>query len=271
MQSRLNTLLGLCVVALAGCAAAPNPSFSVSTRQAEHAIEEMRHDPKPLPRPLVVVGGFLDLNISPPIMRHFYSKVTKDSTIIPVSLGLCGSFEECRETIISAVDKASPNHDPQFTAEVDVVGASLGGLAARYAAAPSRDPTHQRRLKIVRLFTISSPHSGATLAREIGFTNFHRDMQAGSEFLNRLAMFDATATYTLYPYVHLHDEVVGEQYAAPPGVTPWWLADSGLLLPHPSAIRDPRIHADIARRLRGETPLTISPPVPLPGKSDHVG
>jgi hypothetical protein len=218
----------------------------------------------------VVIGGFIRLKYLLPSGEHFYIGLTRDTMIIPVSLTSCGSFEDCRHCIISAVDRACPGHDPQWTSEVDVVGESIGGLAARYAAAPSPDPAHDRRLNIVRLFTISSPHSGSTLAAAIGFTRFQRDMAPGSKFLKRLATFDADATYALYPYVHLNDEVVGEQYAAPPGVTPWWLTDSGLLPPHEAAFRDARILADIARRLRGETPLSTSPPVPLPNQPAQV-
>src|SRR4051812_11014358 len=41
------------------CAAKPqNPSFPVTFSQAETAIDQMRADPHPLSRPLVIIGGF---------------------------------------------------------------------------------------------------------------------------------------------------------------------------------------------------------------------
>src|SRR5438309_438158 len=158
----------LLLLAHAGCAAQPaNPSFPITYDDADKAIDEMRAHPKPLTRPLVVIGGFLDPNVSPPLFAHRFRTLTGEGTIVPVSVGLCGSFDECRQKVIDAVDRACPTGDPSFTTEVDVVGASLGGLVGRYAAAPSRDPAHPRRLTVARLFTISSPHAGATLAEHV--------------------------------------------------------------------------------------------------------
>jgi pimeloyl-ACP methyl ester carboxylesterase len=252
-------------VALAGCSAAPtNPSFPLTHAQARRAIEQMQADPRPLSRPLIVIGGFLDPDISPTVYRVFFRSVTKNAPIITVSVGFCGSFAECRQKVIAAVDAACPSHDPIWTTRVDVVGVSLGGLVARYAAAPSPDPAHSRRLRIARLFSISSPHSGAELADRIAFTDFHRSMRPGSAFLSTLAADDAQADYDLYPYVHLQDRIVGARYAAPPGRTAFWLSDRGPLFAHNAAIVDDRIFADIVRRLRRQPPFSHFPPTPLP-------
>jgi hypothetical protein len=262
---------------LTACAANPaNPSFPVTSDQAHSAIEHMQKYPEQLQRPLVIVGGFMDPGVAPPIFAHYFAGISSDATIIPVSIGLCGSFDECRDTVISAVDKACPSSDPQWTSEVDVVGISLGGLVARYAAAPPRPDstsTSTRRLKIARLFTISSPHSGATLAQAIGFTDFQKDMQPGSDFLTYLANTDPLATYDLFPYVHLDDEIVGDRFAAPPGENPYWLPNIAPLPPHMGAVLDERILADISRRLRSERPFTIPPAGPLPfsQRSDASG
>ena len=247
-----------------GCAAAPvNPSFPVTTAQAQGAIRQMRADPRRLDRPLVLIGGYLNPGIAPIYDDLFFQGVSNRSVIIPVSLGGCESFAACRKHIIAAVDAACPSADPNWTSEVDVVGVSLGGLAARYAAAPSADPAHPRRLRISRLFSISSPHSGSKLAQEAGFTQFHLEMRPGSQFLRELAASDAQASYRIYPYTLLGDDIVGEMYAAPPGMTPYWLAsDAGLS--HPNAMADERILADIARRLRDEPPFSHEPPAPLP-------
>lgn len=247
------------------CAARPqNPSFPVTFSQAGKAVDQMRSDPQPLSRPLVVIGGFGDLNISPPLFKNFFQTISRDSQIITVSVGLCQSFHECRHKVIEEIDKVLPTTDPDFTAEVDVVGASLGGLVARYCAAPSDDSEHPRRLKIARLFSISSPHNGATLANLIAITAYHRDLRPNSLFLQHLAEHDAEATYELYPYVRLHDELVGAKNAAPPGVDPLWLPNPPLTMAHLGAIIDVRILADIARRLRGEEPFTQFPATPLP-------
>ena len=248
-----------------GCASQPNnPSFPLGMDQAERALAYMSEHPRALDRPLVVIGGFWDLNISPPLYKWHFHRISGDDRIVPVSIGFCGSFAECREAIIEAVDRAFPSSDPNFTTEVDVVGASLGGLAARFAAAPSPDAAHPRRLKIARLFSIASPQRGATLAETLGFTQFHRDMCPGSAFLESLARSDAQATYELVPYVRLGDGVVGDQNAAPPHQLPLWLPTPPLSFAHAGAMTDPRILADIARRLRDEQPFAHVPPTPLP-------
>jgi hypothetical protein len=252
-----------------GCASPTNPSFAVTPSEAHQAIQEMRSDPRPLQRPLVIIGGFADFNVSPPLFENFFHGVTRDAKIIPVSIGLCGTFAECRQKVIEAVDRACPSSDRVWTSEVDVVGASLGGLIGRYAAAPSDDANHPKRLRIARLFTISSPLSGAKLANVLAITDFHRALRPGSVFLKSLAKTDSDAAYQLYSYVHLNDEIVGQQYAALPGQTAYWLANDTLLFPHSAAMVDDRILADIARHLRDEPGFTKPPPAPLPGDSSQ--
>jgi pimeloyl-ACP methyl ester carboxylesterase len=172
--------------------------------------------------------------------------------------------------VLAAVERAAPSGaEAEWTAEVDVVGASLGGLVARYAAAPPQSSEgNRKRLRIARLFTISSPHDGANLAESVALTQFHRDLRPNSAFLRRLAESDPHPTYELYPYVHLGDEIVGEQHAAPAGTNPLWLSNPPLAPAHLSAMLDERILADISRRLRGEEPLSHPPSPPLPGAGD---
>ena len=55
-----------------GCATRPqptNPSFPLNVDQAERALSYMSSHPRPLARPLLVIGGFWDLNVSPPLYR----------------------------------------------------------------------------------------------------------------------------------------------------------------------------------------------------------
>jgi hypothetical protein len=64
--------------------------------------------------------------------------------------------------------------------------------------------------------------------------------------------------------VRLGDIIVGAPNAAPEGLTPRWLPGEPLQDSHIGAMLDKRIIADVARRLRGEQPLTSDPPQPLP-------
>jgi hypothetical protein len=98
-------------------------------------------------------------------------------------------------------------------------------------------------------------------------------MRHGSQFLSGLdAAIQAKATpddaaYPIYPYVRRHDGWIGESNAAPPGwPAAWWVPNQPFQDAHIGCCTDPRIVADVARRLRGETPFTLDPPAPLPGE-----
>ena len=260
------------VIAIAAGCAAPrvNPSFDVSTRDARAAMRAMREDRVPLARPLVILGGFSDPGFAAAkvrgAMRQCFARAD-ERRVIAVNFPWTGSFDECRRRVTRAVDAAFPTHDPEQTAEVDVIGISMGGLVARVAAEDA--PPGERRLRVARLFTIASPLRGARLAARhpIALTSMHRDMRAGSPLLARL---NARAPeYPVVSYTRLNDSIVGEAYAAPAGQGVWWLDNGPLEHAHWAAIHDPRILADIARRLRGEAPLTTDPPAPLPAPRDE--
>jgi hypothetical protein len=259
------TLFDLIALATAfrrpGELAPANPSFALTPSDAQRAIDEMRANPKPLHRPLLVIGGIFD-PFRARVLAHYFRGVTQDSKVKSINVGFCQSFQRCRQRAIAAVDHAFPCSDPDFTIELDVVGMSLGGLVGRYCAAPSQDSSRPRRLKIKRLFSISSPHSGAKVANLISLTEYHRDFRPGSTFLTDLAAHDTRAEYEVYPYVLVNDDVVGDRFATPPGKDPHWLPNASFLRPHLASMTDQRILADITRRLRDEEPF--SAPTPLP-------
>jgi hypothetical protein len=256
---------------LVGCAGEDriNPSFPVSVDHAKQILEKESAHPKPLVRPLVIVGGYFDPGVSAPMMRSRFESWTGDDRIVAVSLGFCFTIEQCRRHIIEEVDNAFPTNDPNATTEVDVIGFSLGGLSSRYAAEdpkPGMEP--QRRLRIARLFTISSPLRGAVAATSIPFVSLFplvQTMTPGSDVIRAVAMPQTTdEIYPVYSYVRLRDYEVGTSNAALPGQTAWWVETPPLIRPHGAACLDPRILADILLRLHDEKPLSTEPPAPLP-------
>jgi pimeloyl-ACP methyl ester carboxylesterase len=270
-------LISLLLIQLLGCAAAEqppagpvNPSFPVTEERARDIIREEASHPKPLPRPLVIVGGFRDPGLAPPILKNEVAKWTRDGDkIVTVQLAFTYDFDQCRQRIVDAVQQAFPSDDPRQTVEVDVIGFSMGGLAARYAAAelpPDQKPS--RRLRIARLFTISSPLRGAVVADEIPFTLHPLQdlMRPGSPFIRSLnsAPESASEIYEIYSYVRLGDPYISTTEAAVPGQAAWWLAPPAMSSPHEMAFQDPRILADILRRIYNEPPLTTDPPAPPP-------
>jgi hypothetical protein len=251
------------LIFMVGCAAQPtNPSFPITARQADRDLDRIAAAPRPLDRPLVVIGGFTDPGLAPTAVRMRFDELTADKRIINVQLGTCFSFDECRTKVVNAVEHAFPSRDPSQTVAVDVIGLSMGGLAARYAAMPA-GPAHRKRLRIARLFTISSPLNGARMAAEAPLVHpLIEPMRPGSKMLRDINA--AAPAYPIFSYVRLGDNPVGAFYAAPPGRVAWWLSTPPLSIAHTGAMWDPRILADIARRLRGEAPFATDPPAPLP-------
>jgi hypothetical protein len=264
--------LAVTALLLAGCPADPrpaNPSFHPTRSQAVALLTYDAKHPRPLRRPLVIISGYLDPGILAPRLRDQFRRWTGDPRVLAVSPGLDGSFDDCRRDIVTAVDAAFPTADPDRTAEVDVLGLSMGGLAARAAALPPgpRLPS-RRRLRIGRLFTISSPLRAAILADAAPgeVYDLQSAMRSGS-WLYRLLNDGPTSAedvYPVYSYVRLGDGTVGAANAAVPGTVAWWVATPPLQLPHDAAFGDARILADIACRLRGEPALSRDPPAPLP-------
>lgn len=252
----------------------------------------MQSERKPLDRPVVVIDGYLDPGLGSAVVSGWVRKLTPDENqVITVNLLSCTNFDACRQKIVAAVEAAFPTGDRDDTCEVDVIGLSMGGLAARYAALPECfealessaadstaddgpidvDPAdaqlpRPKRLNIARLFTLSSPHLGATMADvpTYMFIATQRDMRRGSPFLKRLNDPAHAPDYAIIPYVRLADLTIGEQNAAPPGQTPIWLPKGWLDSAHAGVVMDPRIAADVCRRLRGEPTFVTEPREPLP-------
>jgi pimeloyl-ACP methyl ester carboxylesterase len=259
-------------VTITGCQAPMpmNPTFSITVSQAKAALREMGKSPKPLTRPVVILAGYLDPGFASGHTAKQLRLATGSDHVISMSFSGYKTFDACRARVIEQVDGAFPSEDPAWTAEVDVVGISMGGLIARYAAMPDDDrPASQRRLRIARLFTISTPHQGANMASLPTWSRRQLDMRKGSAFLGRLADAWADAGYELYPYVRLRDTMVGPVNTAPLGQTPWWVPNRPFELAHMWSFGDPRILADIARRLRDEQPFAAHRPAPLPGTVDR--
>lgn len=245
-----------------------NPSFLLTYAEAKTDTKEMKRNTKNPPRPIVIAGGIHDPGfIAPKIARRIRSMTSSDAEILSVSF-FAGSFsfDDCRERLIRKVQETWPSDDPKETIEVDVIGFSMGGLVARYAAIESDEGM---RLRVRRLFTISAPHQGARLANLPTLDRRVKAMRPESSFLKELDAALPDAGYELFTYARLGDMVVGAENAAPGDGAAWWVATPFPSLAHVDSATEVRILADIARRLRGEPAYATSPPAPLPGATDH--
>jgi hypothetical protein len=258
------SLLLIATLALSGCLAQRrvNPSFALSETQAREALREMRQAPVSPQRPILILGGFADIGIGAGLLRHKLDPLFSREQTLVITFADCASFEQCREKVIRRVQEEFPSDDPRLTSPVDVVGQSMGGLIAVFSAADFGDGA--RRLNAANIFTLSSPLDGAKLADRwpIVLTAMHRDMQHGSRMYDRLDQAEISAN--LFSYTRLYDQTVGDEYASLPGHGVWWVDVPPFQTPHLAGVMDDRIIADVARRLRGETPFATSPPAPLP-------
>jgi pimeloyl-ACP methyl ester carboxylesterase len=110
--------------------------------------------------------------------------------------------------------------------ELDIVAISMGGLVARHLAMSCAWPSAESRLRIRRLFTIATPHQGASLARWFKVDRAAISMTPGSAML---ATLDDGLTKEhehadeLTCYVQRQDWYIGTWNAAPPGRELWWV------------------------------------------------
>lgn len=265
----LSLLFSTCLL---GCAARHgNPSFPVTADEANRDLKRMAQSPQRLERPLVIVGGFMDVGVVPWSLKQRIATLTGDDRILAIGIGNCLSLDACHRKIVDAVNRNFPPAESvvsttsrmihPHTVEVDVIGCSLGGLAARYASLAENNPA-ECRLRIVRLFTISSPMRGSMLAEKMPPLHpIQKELRRGSAAIARIDAIPAD--YPIVSYVRLGDKTIGPDNAAPPGQVAWWVDTPPLEDPHNGAFSDPRILADIALRLRGERSFTVEPPSPI--------
>ena len=263
---------GLCLIltamllGLTGCniGQPQNPSFPLEVGEAQQAISQMEQNPVTPVRPVVIAGGWGGTNLAKlPVTKELRRALGARNVII-VTFNGCKNFTECRRRLIGGIQRALACSDPMTTPEDDVVGVSLGGLVAIDAAAPPVDPARgdARQMKIVNLYTISTPFHGANMAFMPG-SKFLDDMMENSDYLTRVRSEVKRADYNIIAYGRMGDFWVGVDNVEAAGYPFYWLPNRGLEDAH-HGFKDPRIIADIARRVRGEQPYTKSPPAPLP-------
>ncbi|CAN5884734.1 hypothetical protein BH11VER1_BH11VER1_05850 [soil metagenome] len=265
-------MLLLLLACISACTTPPvNHSFSVSIRDANADLKRMKSDPRPLPRPLLILSGISEPGIAPLMLSDSFEKTSDDHRIISVTFPILANMEECRQIVIHTVEKNFPCDDPSFTTEVDVIGLSMGGVIGRFSAStiPLAYPSaSHKKLRIHRLFTIGSPHRGANLADLPPLNSQHIDLRKDSDFIKRLNTPGVDGAgpggYRIVAYCRLEDGIVGAANSAPPHQTPRWVHRPFFEPGHVGSMFDVRIIADIARQLRNEEPWSHDPPQPLP-------
>lgn len=246
----------------AGCVPVPhaNPAFPLTTEQASRELERMRADPRPLERPVVVLAGYRDPGVwAGPLAGELADLTNKDrSDFLSLSYPFLDREEALVSFIVEQVEQRWASASASETVAVDVIGISMGGLVARAAALPvapgDNGVPSRKRLRLVRLFTLASPHRGAKLARVLAPDEMAQNMRSGSDFLREIDEHYRSGAYEVIPYARLRDGIVGATNTAPPGQQPIWIAGT-LVGSHMTIQDDVRVIADIVARLRGEPPF----------------
>lgn len=253
-------VLGAVAAFMSGCFPVwvDNPSFPHSNTEVETDWIRMKEDPVPLERPVVVLGGYHAVSSWPKRVERRMIPVTSGDPddFLLVAFPFHSSLGAAADDTVAAIEKRWPSDDPEWTVEVDVIGISMGGLVAReaYLDEPIRGGP-RKRLKVNTLYTLATPHQGATAAKYFAFDQAARDMRPDSAYLDELNARLPDAEYEIIAYTQLRDSTVGATRSAPPGEQPIWTGGT-FAWSHYTTPTNIRLLADIARRLRGEAPLT---------------
>ncbi|GAB4548420.1 MAG: hypothetical protein Tsb0013_08970 [Phycisphaerales bacterium] len=244
---------------LAGCVreVPTNPAFDLSVEEARREIEAMEAEKKPFRRPVLVLAGFGDPGLAAlEIAERLRRTTTTPERVTSVAYLFDPTIESAREkTIRHARERFDDG-------EFDIVGFSMGGLIARLACEPVDEGLPALRAETI--FTISTPNRGAKAADLPSFDPKVLAMRPGSALLRRLQDTLEDAPYELICYVRLGDGIVGHENASPFGHPVLWVPNEPYDFAHLGAGSDPRLIADIARRLRGERAYADLRGAPVP-------
>ena len=231
----------------------------VTTKIAKAELAAMRDEPGALQRPVIVIDGFLDPGFGSAALVRDIERATGDDRVARISAYAPPTLTHYADRVIELAEREFPGE------AVDLVGISMGGLAAIEAAADGR-------VEVRRVFTLASPLRGAAKANLPAVFPVMLQMRPGSAYLaalpSRVETFEANGG-TLISYGGVSDRTVRIEEAVPPsGQLIWLPADGSARWGHTGVIRDPRLTADLINRLRGDGPLMR--PRPLPGPGDGV-
>lgn len=233
-----------------------NPDFACTPGAAGDDVRRMRAHPVGLARPLLVLDGWHSPGVPAYGLGYRLMRATgaARADVMAVSYPWCFSLQAAGRFVRRAVQRRG-----WAGREIDVVGVSMGGILARGLAADSLGAGCDW-FRPVRMFTLVSPHRGARLAEVCTIDPASRQLRCGSAALAAIDGCHAGRTYDLTCYALLRDWMVGATRTAPEGMEPLWVdpvTAGARALSHFASIYDARIIADVARRLRGETPLAV--------------
>lgn len=238
-----------------------NPDFAVDAAMVAAERARMRGEPRPLARPVVIIAGWRSPRMQGFGLADKLGPLTtgRADDFIRIAYPFVGDFERALERVRATLAKSERvgNHT-----EIDLIGISMGGLVGRLLASRAAE---DGLVRVRRLFTIATPHRGAILADWVRPDRAARSMRRGSDLLCGLDECLPRADYELICYSQLRDWWVGAKRTSPEGHGSHWIdtqSPADLVLSHFTSPRRWPIVIDIARRLRGESPLARNASAP---------
>lgn len=268
--------LGLLPVAMIGCIPIPywNPDFPASRELVSAEIRRMLDGHVERPRPLVILSGYRSPRFAADLLGSRLQRLAhiRDDQLLVMSYPCSTSIPGLARRAVERVEQRWPSANPDWTTEVDVIGYSMGGIVARLAATgpmvcscsdscESCACDKGKRLRIHTLYTLATPHNGAALADIATTSSAVRDMTRGSALQAFLDDALTRKDYKLVCYAVLEDKIVDARRTYPDGYLPYWVS-GWIVFSHFQIVWDRRVVADIALRLRNETPISIRPSLP---------
>lgn len=213
--------------------------------EARAGLWRLAENRKALPRPLILLSGWNDDPVLWGEFRHWLGRCATDLDGRVFAPDLRGP---------GGVKGAADRLAAQFAGlgEVDVVAHSVGGLVAREAARGGRGA---KRLRVVRLYTLGTPHAGTKWSKYHRILPLHEqvaDCLPGSDFLASLAADPTSSEMPICSSWAEGDIVITRESATAAGEEHHVYARAEKSRVHHRSIRDPRWVRDVIGALLGE-------------------
>lgn len=237
---------------LVGCAS--EPGAPITTRQAKADLEAMAREPVVLERPVLVLSGYSIPGFAAEALAQDLREATGDGRVYAVTFFASTGMDASVRRVMHTVEQELGSGEDGWSPEVDVIGYSMGGVVARYAATERASERNEMpKLRIRRLFTLCSPHQGARMAWRFSPVPAERAMARDSAFLAYLDESLAEGGYEVRAYAVDGDEIVGSMNSGVEGEPLYVLEGQSVAMwEHMAAVGDSRFSAEFARLLRGE-------------------
>jgi pimeloyl-ACP methyl ester carboxylesterase len=218
------------------------PEYRLAGREvpaARRRLKEMIAAPRPLPRPLVLLHGWLDLPLRMKRMADFVRRCSTNAEGMVHLPAMTGSGP------IDGLAKKLAE-DCARLGEVDVVAHSMGNLATRQAV-------RSHGLKVGRLFSLAGPHGGGRYTWPLRRIHAQiRDMSPGSDFLTGLNADPASHDFEIRTWRVVADSVVSRASAHLVGEDHHELPPRLLMDSHVNIAQDVRVIAEVIDLLLSE-------------------